>query len=86
MGISVASAIATAITFTEQRLRLTDAMTGWILVGGGLGGMSIPWIIGQFFERVGPRVTMPILMVSILIDMLILLVLVMPRRKPGQAG
>jgi FHS family Na+ dependent glucose MFS transporter 1 len=84
MGLSVASAIATAITFAEQRMRLTAAMTGWILVGGGLGGMSIPWIIGQFFERVGPRVTMPILMVSILIDMFILLVLVLPRRKPGQ--
>jgi hypothetical protein len=45
-------------------------------------------IIGQFFERVGPRVTMPILFTSILIDAIILLVLVvvLPRRKPTQAG
>jgi FHS family Na+ dependent glucose MFS transporter 1 len=85
MGLSIASVFATGMAFAEQRLSLTGVMTGWILVGSGVGGMVIPWLIGQLFERIGPRITMPVLLVNNLIAFGLLLVLILPLRKKNTA-
>jgi len=76
MGLSIASVFATAMSFAEQRLTLTGDLVGWILVGGGIGGMIFPWLIGQLFESISPRVTMPILLSASLIALGILLTLI----------
>jgi MFS transporter, FHS family, Na+ dependent glucose transporter 1 len=81
MGLSIASVFATGIAFAEQRLSLTGASIGWILVGGGIGGMVFPWLIGQLFERISPRITMPVLLASNLIAFGLLLALILPLRK-----
>ena len=81
MGFSVASLYATGMAFAEQRLSLTGSSISWILVGGSIGGMAVPWLIGQLFERSSPRFTMPILLVSSLIAFGLLLALVIPQRK-----
>ncbi len=81
MGLSIASVFATGMAFAEQRLSLSGAMIGWILVGGGIGGMVFPWMIGQLFERISPRITMPVLLTSTLIAFGLLLVLTFPHRK-----
>jgi FHS family Na+ dependent glucose MFS transporter 1 len=81
MGLSIASLFATAMAFAEHRLRLTGVMIGWILVGSGLGQMFFPWLIGQLFEQIGPRVTMPILLTNTLVAFGLLLALILPARK-----
>jgi FHS family Na+ dependent glucose MFS transporter 1 len=81
MGLSIASVFATGMAFAEQRLSLSGAMIGWILVGGGIGSMVFPWLIGQLFERISPRVTMPILLASNLIAFGLLLAMILPLRK-----
>jgi FHS family Na+ dependent glucose MFS transporter 1 len=81
LGLSMASIFATAMALAENRLGLTGSITGWFLVGGGLGGMFFPWVIGQLFERIGPYVTMPILTINALINICILIALVAPRVK-----
>jgi FHS family Na+ dependent glucose MFS transporter 1 len=81
MGLSIASVFATGLAFADQHVSLSGVMTGWILVGGGVGGMVIPWLIGQLFERVGPSITMPVLLVNNLIAFGILLALLQPLRK-----
>jgi FHS family Na+ dependent glucose MFS transporter 1 len=81
MGFSVASIFATGMAFAEQRFSLTGSSIGWILVGGGIGGMAVPWLIGQLFERFSPRITMPVLLVSCLIAFGLLFALILPRRK-----
>jgi predicted MFS family arabinose efflux permease len=81
MGLSVASIFATGMAFAEQRLSLTGSSIGWILVGGGIGGMVTPWLIGQLFERISPHITMPVLLASNLIAFGLLLALILPRRK-----
>jgi FHS family Na+ dependent glucose MFS transporter 1 len=81
MGFSVASIFATGMAFAEQRLSLTGSSIGWILVGGGIGGMVIPWLIGQLFDRISPHTTMPVLLVSNLIALGLLHALILPRRK-----
>jgi FHS family Na+ dependent glucose MFS transporter 1 len=81
MGLSIASVFATGMAFAEQRLSLTGALIGWILVGGGIGGMVFPWLIGQLFERISPRITMPVLLASNLIAFGLLFALILPHRK-----
>ena len=81
LGLSIASLFATAMAFAEHRLRLTGAMIGWILVGSGLGQMFFPWLIGQLFEQIGPRITMPILLADTLIAFGLLLALILPAGK-----
>jgi len=85
LGLSIASIFATAMAFAEQRLRLTGALIGWILVGGGIGGMFFPWLIGQLFERISPRITMPVLLASTLIQFGLLLALILPLQKKEPA-
>jgi len=81
MGLSIASVFATGMAFADKRLSLTGAMTGWILVGSGIGGMVSPWLIGQLFERISPRITMPVLLANNLIAFGLLLALIIPLRK-----
>ncbi len=81
IGFSIASAFATGIALAEQRLRLTGSLTGWILVGSGIAGMVFPWLIGQLFERISPRVTMPILMVITLVAFVLLFALILSKHK-----
>lgn len=53
-GLGIASAFPTLITFAGRHMVITGAVTGWFFVGASLGGMILPWLIGQFFETVGP--------------------------------
>jgi FHS family Na+ dependent glucose MFS transporter 1 len=83
LGLSIASVFATAMAFAEQRHSLTGVLIGWILVGGSIGGMVMPWLIGQLFERISPRITMPVLLTNTLIELGLLLALILPFRKKG---
>lgn len=56
VGLFMASIFPTAISWTGQRVPITGQITGAFLVAASLGGMSLPWIIGQLFEPVGPQV------------------------------
>ena len=63
LGFSMASIFPTAITLAERRIPITGAVTGWFLVAASIGAMSIPWLIGQLFEPVGPQIAMIIILV-----------------------
>lgn len=58
MGIGIASIFPTMLAFVQNRILLTGRMTSWIFLGASLGGMSIPWIVGQLFERISPQVVL----------------------------
>ncbi|MBI4671482.1 MAG: MFS transporter [Chloroflexi bacterium] len=60
-GIGIASAFPTLITFAGRHIVITGAVTGWFFVGASLGGMIVPWLIGQVFETAGPTVMLLIL-------------------------
>jgi MFS transporter, FHS family, Na+ dependent glucose transporter 1 len=65
MGLFMASMFPTMISYAEQRMHITGKTTAWFLVGSSGGGMTIPWLIGQLFERMGPRITMVIAFVDL---------------------
>jgi FHS family Na+ dependent glucose MFS transporter 1 len=64
-GLSMASIYPMALTFAERRTRITGQVTGFLLLGGSAGGMIVPFLIGQLFEKTGPRV----MMITILFDL-----------------
>jgi fucose permease len=55
-GISLAGLFPGTITLASEHLHMTGGITGFFLVGSALGAMALPWLIGQFFESVGPQV------------------------------
>jgi MFS transporter, FHS family, Na+ dependent glucose transporter 1 len=67
-GFSNASVFPMMLVFAQRRMRI---ITSWFFIGASVGGMILPWIIGQFFESVGPQVVM----ITIFVDMILALAL-----------
>jgi FHS family Na+ dependent glucose MFS transporter 1 len=67
LGFSMASFFPTLISLAERRMVITGRVTGWFLAGSSAGGMTVPWLMGQLFERVGPQSVM----VAILVDLVV---------------
>jgi FHS family Na+ dependent glucose MFS transporter 1 len=70
-GLSLASFYASMMNFTERRMPITGRVTSYILVGANAGSMTIPWLIGQLFESVGPRAMMGTIGVDILVSLVL---------------
>ena len=81
IGASMASIFPTTLSLAERRMTITGQVTGWFFVGASLGGMTLPWLIGQLFESIGPRVTMVAIIVDLLVAVAIFTVLI---RYSGQ--
>ncbi len=67
MGLSIAPMFPTSISLAERRMAITGRVTGWFLVGASLGSMSMPLLIGQLFEPIGPQVVMIIILIDVLL-------------------
>ena len=91
VGLSMASIFPAMMSLAQGRMRITGRVTGWFFVGASAGGMTLPWVIGQFFESVGPRATIVILLIDMSAALSILLVLALRsvrpvyRRSPGHS-
>ena len=85
MGLSIASVFATGMAFAGRHVHLSGALVGWIFVGGGIGGMVIPWLVGQAFARISPRMTMPVLLADTLIAFGLLVAILFMLRKEETA-
>jgi FHS family Na+ dependent glucose MFS transporter 1 len=81
-GISQASIFPTFLTLAEERMHITGAITGWFLLGAGLGGMVLPWLIGQAFVKLGAEAMMTIILVNILLNVLMLFLFTKLSTKP----
>ena len=67
LGLSMASFFPTALAYASNRMVTRGSITRWFFVGAGVGGMVLPWLIGQLFESLGP----PVVMVAILVNLVI---------------
>jgi MFS transporter, FHS family, Na+ dependent glucose transporter 1 len=75
LGICMASIFPTMLTLAERKLHMTGSVTGWFLVGAGLGGMFLPWIIGQTFVSIGPQVVMKLIFMDVSANLIILVII-----------
>lgn len=85
LGLSMASIFPSLLVFAERRLVVTGRVTSSLLVGGSVGAMSLPWLIGQFFESVGPVVLLVAILASVIAGFSVFLV-VMRTPERGDAG
>jgi FHS family Na+ dependent glucose MFS transporter 1 len=72
-GISQASIFPTFLTLAEERMHVTGTIAGLFLVGAGVGGMILPWLIGQAFVQVGAGAMMSMIFTGIVLNLLMLL-------------
>jgi FHS family Na+ dependent glucose MFS transporter 1 len=80
-GLSMASIFPTSLSLAERHLPITGTITSVFFVGASLGGVSVPWLIGQFFERVGPRVTIAAISVAVVLSALVFAVILVHTKK-----
>jgi FHS family Na+ dependent glucose MFS transporter 1 len=71
LGFAMASIFPTMISLAERRMTITGTVTSWFFVGASVGGMFLPWLIGQLFESVGPRAMMFAVLVDLIVAMCI---------------
>jgi FHS family Na+ dependent glucose MFS transporter 1 len=81
LGVSMASFFPTTLAYAARRLPTRGGVTRWFFVGSGLGGMVLPWLIGQLFEPFGPRVIMFAILVNILLALAVFLISATFERK-----
>ena len=87
-GFSLAGLFPGSMTLASEHLHMTGGITGFFLVGSSLGAMVVPWLIGQFFESVGPQVFPAFLTAAIASSMVILAVIltILRRRSTAEAA
>ncbi|MGB8858053.1 MAG: MFS transporter [Ilumatobacteraceae bacterium] len=54
-AVSVAPQYASMMAFAESHLALSGRNTSAIVAGSGLGGLVMPWVVGQLFDGIGPQ-------------------------------
>jgi fucose permease len=59
-GVSIAPQFAAMIGYAEAHLALSGAATSAFIGAAGLGGLVMPWSLGQLFEARGPGVLPPV--------------------------
>jgi FHS family Na+ dependent glucose MFS transporter 1 len=81
LGLFMASVFPTTLVLAGERMRITGAMTGWFLVGGGAGGMILPWVIGQAFVGIGAGAMPVLVFITIVANLLSLVTFIYLRPK-----
>jgi FHS family Na+ dependent glucose MFS transporter 1 len=86
LGLSFASIFPTFLTLSEERMHVTGTMAGWFLVGGSIGGMILPWGIGQAFVRIGPSAMITIVFITVVFNLLTLILFIKTPLTASQKG
>ncbi len=84
-GLGMASIFPTMLALAQRRMAITGRITSWFLVGASIGGMSVPWLIGQVFTTDGRWVVMAIIL-SVVVLQAVLLAIVIARTTPNAAA
>jgi fucose permease len=67
LGLFLASTFPTIFSLAERHLSLTGKLTSIFFVGVSLGGMLLPWLMGQLFDAVGPRSVMWLILADVIL-------------------
>jgi FHS family Na+ dependent glucose MFS transporter 1 len=74
-GFMMASIFPTMISLAERYMTITGQVTSLFLAGSSIGSMTLPWLIGQLFEPVGPWVTMAVISASLVLELALYLLI-----------
>ena len=84
VGLSMATIFPTTISLAQRQIPITGQITGWFFIGASAGGMFLPWMIGQLFERIGPQVMMSAILLDLSIAMVVLTLILLCTGIPGR--
>jgi FHS family Na+ dependent glucose MFS transporter 1 len=73
LGLFMASVFPTTLMLAGERMRVSGAMTGWLLAGASAGGMFLPWGIGQAFVRIGAGAMPMLVLASVVVNLMAIL-------------
>ncbi len=76
MGLAMASTFPATIALAQRRLTITGQTTSLFLVGGSLGSMALPWLVGQLFIPAGPKILPLLILIGIIVDVGVLIGLI----------
>jgi FHS family Na+ dependent glucose MFS transporter 1 len=62
-ALSVAPQYASMMAFAESHLALSGRNTSAIVAASGIGGLVMPWTVGQLFDHIGPQALPPTIVV-----------------------
>lgn len=65
-GLFMASIFPTILNDAQSRMEMTSKTTSWFFVGASLGGMILPWLIGQLIGPQGPLSAMIIVLFAVI--------------------
>jgi MFS family permease len=49
-GIAIASILANSFNYAAERMPVASQVNALLIVGGSVGAMILPWVIGQLFD------------------------------------
>lgn len=73
MGLFMASVFPTAVTLAGRRIEISGRIAGWFLVGASVGGMTLPFLMGQLFDSISPQSAMVLLAAYLVLALVVLL-------------
>ena len=83
-GMSLASVFASGVNYTGERIPVTGPVMSVLVVGGGLGSMTVPWVVGQLFDRRGPQVMLLVVGAAVAAALALFLVIRAVAGRPGR--
>ena len=81
LGFFFSSMFPTILLWADRNIPLTGQLTGRFFVGASLGGMTVPWLIGQFIDNIGARSMMFTLLGDISLGLIVFLLLLTIAKK-----
>ena len=84
-GFFVASMIPSSFNLAERRMPITSQVSSTFLVGGSLGSMTLPWLVGQLYAPNGPLWVMYVTGAAMLGAWLLFGLIVRQKRQPGES-
>jgi FHS family Na+ dependent glucose MFS transporter 1 len=82
LGLSMAALFPTMLSLAARRVALTGKITGWFFAGSSVGSMFMPWLVGIYFESVGPHVLPTVAMIDLSLAVVLLTVLLFHYSRP----
>jgi FHS family Na+ dependent glucose MFS transporter 1 len=84
IGLFMASIFPTTLLLAERRMVLTGFITSLFFLGSSSGAMLMPFVIGQFFERLGPPVTLGVILGALILNLVVFGMLINRFSDPGK--
>jgi FHS family Na+ dependent glucose MFS transporter 1 len=84
LGFFMATIFPVTISLAGRRMTITGTVTSLFFVGASAGSMTLPWLIGQLFNSIGPRVTMIAIVIDLIIALAIYALLIARSGQPTE--